>query len=139
MSSAPGTSSATPPGGTGHEPEGSSVRGIGYGAIIFLASLAIILVVVGGILRSFRRAEPLRVHSNTPAQLTTSPVGAWIDPVGDLARLRRREDEHLATYGWLDREKGIAHIPIAVAMQRLIERAGSGAATQPAQEVRENP
>jgi hypothetical protein len=30
--------------------------------------------------------------------------------------------EHLASYGWVDRERGIAHVPIEIAMQQLLEQ-----------------
>jgi hypothetical protein len=40
------------------------------------------------------------------------------EPV-DLAKLRRAEDSLLNSYGWVDREKGIVHIPIDEAMRRL--------------------
>jgi hypothetical protein len=42
------------------------------------------------------------------------------EPV-DLAKLRQAEDSLLNSYGWVDREKGIVHIPIDEAMRQLAE------------------
>lgn len=45
----------------------------------------------------------------------------------DIAADWQRQDEavrqHLTTYGWIDRDKGIVRIPIDCAMQRLVEDA----------------
>lgn len=42
------------------------------------------------------------------------------DPEADLAAYVGKERHLLGSYGWLDREHGIAHIPIEVAMARLV-------------------
>ena len=39
----------------------------------------------------------------------------------DLQAVRAQEDAHLAGYAWVDRTKGIAHIPIDRAMARWVE------------------
>jgi hypothetical protein len=131
MSAGPTTTESPPPSGPRHEPEGSSSRGILLGALIFLVSLALILVCVRALLHQFWRANPSRMPGNVPSQVTSSPVAAWVNPVRDLAELRAREDEHLTTYGWLDRERGVVRIPIEEAMQRLLERGTPAVPTQP--------
>jgi hypothetical protein len=45
------------------------------------------------------------------------------DPAGDLASFRANEQQELASLGWIDRQAGIARIPVADAMA-LIARAG---------------
>jgi hypothetical protein len=45
-----------------------------------------------------------------------------LDAPADLAALDTRETSQLASYGWVDREKGIAHIPLAQAMQDIAAR-----------------
>lgn len=44
------------------------------------------------------------------------------DPPADLSRLRADEDARLASYGWVDREKGTARIPIDEAMKAVAAR-----------------
>jgi hypothetical protein len=39
----------------------------------------------------------------------------------DLANLRKEEDSRLKSYGWVERDKGIVHIPIEEAMRLLAE------------------
>jgi hypothetical protein len=56
-----------------------------------------------------------------PARLPPEPR-LQPDPVGDLHRLRAREDEVLQTYGWVDQKAGVVRIPVARAMQQLAER-----------------
>jgi hypothetical protein len=45
-----------------------------------------------------------------------------VAPKADLDRLRAGEDKELATFGWIDRDKQIARIPIERAMKLLSER-----------------
>jgi hypothetical protein len=44
------------------------------------------------------------------------------DPAGDMRGYRRAAHDRLTSYGWVDRDKGIAHIPIDEAMHRIAER-----------------
>jgi hypothetical protein len=41
------------------------------------------------------------------------------NPPADLKALRAREEEQLTSYGWVDRARGIVHVPIAEAMKRV--------------------
>jgi len=43
-------------------------------------------------------------------------------PLADLEALRAREDAELERWGWADREAGRARVPIARAMELLVER-----------------
>jgi hypothetical protein len=43
-------------------------------------------------------------------------------PVTDLVHMRAAEEKVLTTYGWVDRERGIIHIPIEVAKERMAAR-----------------
>lgn len=49
-----------------------------------------------------------------------------IDPQADLEDLRRRAAERLGSSGWIDRDRGIAHIPIEDAMRLYMERQRGG-------------
>ncbi len=49
-----------------------------------------------------------------------------IDPAADLARFRAAEDKKLNTYYWIDKQKGIVHIPIARAMKELAAKGIAG-------------
>lgn len=45
-----------------------------------------------------------------------------LNPPADLAKFRAREDDQLDSYGWVDRAKGIVHIPIEQAMKDVAAR-----------------
>ena len=57
-------------------------------------------------------------------QLDIAPPGPrlQLDPPRDLAAFRAHEETQLDSYGWVDRDQGIAHIPIAEAMKDLAAR-----------------
>jgi hypothetical protein len=42
-----------------------------------------------------------------------------------LERRRQREGQQLDSYGWIDRARGIIHIPIDEAMSRVLREAGA--------------
>jgi hypothetical protein len=67
-----------------------------------------------------------------PAQLPLPPAPRLqVDPRIDLDRLHAEERERLTTYGWADRERGLARMPIERAMELLAERGIDGWPSQP--------
>jgi hypothetical protein len=49
-----------------------------------------------------------------------------VEPKADLDRLHASENKQLGSYGWVDRDKSIARIPIDRALQLLSERGLAG-------------
>jgi hypothetical protein len=45
-----------------------------------------------------------------------------VDPRQDLAAWRRAENERLSSYGWVDRDQKVVHIPIDRAIAVIAER-----------------
>ena len=43
-------------------------------------------------------------------------------PFKDVYQLRAAENEKLASYGWVDKEGGVTHIPIDRAMEVMLQR-----------------
>jgi hypothetical protein len=43
------------------------------------------------------------------------------NPAADMQAVRRQEEAILTTYGWIDRQAGIARVPIDVAMRQVLE------------------
>jgi hypothetical protein len=72
---------------------------------------------------AFPRAVP-----DTDRALTIAPPPPRLqtDPSEDLAQFLADEDKRLNTYYWIDKEKGIVHIPIEQAMQELAEEGIGG-------------
>jgi hypothetical protein len=54
-------------------------------------------------------------------RLTVEPPAPrlQINPAQDLAKFRANEDKRLDSYYWIDKQKGIVHIPIERAMRKL--------------------
>jgi hypothetical protein len=74
-----------------------------------------------------------------PTQAAPEPR-LQVTPAVDLKKLRAIEDARLRQYEWIDRQAGIAAIPIERAMEMLAERGGKaeskGTSTKPAERKR---
>jgi hypothetical protein len=83
-------------------------------AVLAIAVLAYICLAPFALTRIYRSAL-----GDASRQLTINPPAPklQLDAPADLAALNARETTQLASYGWIDRAKGIAHIPLAQAMQ----------------------
>jgi hypothetical protein len=59
--------------------------------------------------------------SDVDRRLTSEPPGPRLqtNPPQDFANFQLEEQKKLDTYYWIDRQRGIVHIPIDSAMQRL--------------------
>jgi hypothetical protein len=89
---------------------------IGKVALIY-AGVLILLAITPFILIA---AYPNAV-SDTSRKLLVKPPAPelQVDPQRDLASFRLKEDQRLNTYYWVDRQKGVVHIPIDEAMKKL--------------------
>ncbi len=68
--------------------------------------------------------NPLLADEKPPA----NPAARFPQPrlqanaAADQVKARAQEDERLNTYGWVDRQAGVVHLPIDRAMQMIAER-----------------
>jgi len=68
--------------------------------------------------------KSLGFSSGNP-EVSTLPQNAPMlqaDPVKDMQAMRSEQEAKLSSYGWVDREKGVVHVPIDRAMTFVIER-----------------
>jgi hypothetical protein len=65
----------------------------------------------------------------TKVQNTELPPNANT-PVTDMVEMREAQEKELHSYGWIDKSKGIAHIPIEEAKKLVLQR-GMPAVTAP--------
>lgn len=93
-----------------------------------VAVAGVLLVVLAGIYglyawfdRNAGAPMPGARLATRPAQLTPHLQS---QPGSDLLELRARKRAVLESYGWVDRDAGIARIPIERAMRLLLERHG---------------
>jgi hypothetical protein len=114
-----------PAAGRGYEPTDMSVKTI---ALILLAFAITCAVSIGLVLwlhpllqrTALRGAGPATAVETT--QLPSPPIQLQPQPLFDIAALRQHEDAVLDHYGWVDKGKGIAHIPIDEAMKQVVGR-----------------
>ena len=103
---------------TAFEPTDWSLRPV---ALIY-ASIPVLLVISSFVLiAAYPNALP-----DVDRSLHISPPGPRLqtDAAGDLQKFRADEERRLNTYYWIDKQKGVVHIPIEQAMKKL---AASGA------------
>ena len=55
--------------------------------------------------------------------LRIKPPGPLLqtDPQGEFKRVRAEENKKLTTYYWIDKSKGVVHIPIDQAMKNIVQ------------------
>jgi len=114
-----------------HEHSDVSIRGIVlFGGGLLVAAI-IIHIGIWFLLEFFKTGEqrsqppppPLARSDRLPPEprLQGAP-GHEIHPMEEMRQLRAKEDEALGSYGWVDKQAGIARIPIAQAMDILAQR-----------------
>lgn len=105
-----------------HERTDVDVIGVFLLIGVLLLLLAICLFGVGGLVRflSAHRPRPLTVTSRSAGSFPQPRLQSV--PGVDLSKDEGAQQHELNSYGWTDRAKGVAHIPIDRAMQLLIER-----------------
>ena len=92
--------------------------------------LAVFLVLTPFVLGA---AYPWATRRESPRGLPQPPAPRLeIKPSESLAVLRAREERALAGYGWIDRERGVARIPVDRAAALLAQRGLSGWPSQAA-------
>jgi hypothetical protein len=109
----------------GHEAETISVRGV-FTFAVGLVVLGVVINLVLGLAMGLFSARESRNQAARPSLLATPveppPHGLQGNPPVDRAREQERQLADLNSYGWVDREAGIVHIPVARAMDILAER-----------------
>ena len=109
----------------GHERKDADVIGLTMIAVFLLLVIATCFLCVTGLLRLFNHAQnaqrSARVQVTDRSQEFPQPR-LQVNPEADLRKSRAFAAARLNSYGWIDRNEGVAHIPIERAMQWTIER-----------------
>ena len=92
-------------------------------AIVLAMLLVLVAIAMWALYFGFRTAA---LDVQRSLSVAMPPPALQTDPQQDLARLRAREEQLLNTYYWIDRDKGIVHIPIAEAMRRVAAKGVDG-------------
>jgi hypothetical protein len=113
--------------GAGHEHTDANVWMIVQFAIWLLGSAVVVHVLMWLMFVWFVRArEPVTAPEFPLAvgQEQRLPAGPRLQrfPANEMFEFRQRENSELNAYGWVDRNAGTVHIPIAEAMRLTVER-----------------
>ncbi len=95
---------------------------IGFPRVAKVALVLAIFLIGAGLLLSGLLDSPgnPKIYSGLlQSKITPSPQVASGEALRDL---RATEDAALTTYGWVDRQNGVVHIPIDRAMDLLLQR-----------------
>jgi hypothetical protein len=107
-----------------HETRDANIHSL----LIFAAGLAgtVLLVMLGmaWVFHYFGATQSLGPPASPFAEARTLPPQPrlQVEPRLDLDQLRAGEDAKLHSYGWVDRNAGVVHIPIERAMDMVAEK-----------------
>ncbi len=113
-------------GDVSYEKRDVNARAILWVGIMIIISAVIIHFAVWGVFdffnaREARKGKPPATLVNTKRQPPPAPR-LQTDAPADLQKIRANENAALESYGWVDRQNGIVHIPVERAMELIIKR-----------------
>lgn len=89
---------------------------LGYVGWVFLGTLIFLVISPFILMAAFPRALP---DQSKELLVEPPPPRLQISTAADLERLTIVEDKRLRTYYWIDKKKGLVHIPIDAAMRKV--------------------
>ncbi|HEU5016901.1 MAG TPA: hypothetical protein VFT69_02895 [Pseudolabrys sp.] len=89
---------------------------LGPVALVYAGVLVLLVVSAFVVMAGYPTALP---DVGRTRRITPPGPGLQTNPERDLRRLRADEERKLDTYYWIDRQKGVVHIPIEQAMKKL--------------------
>ena len=101
---------------TRRETSDADVRAIGFMAAGLAVFVIASILMLGAVFRDATRAADKGLSALPPEPRLQT------DPAADLRRFNAAAAERLVSYGYLDRARGLAHIPIEQAMRRVAEQ-----------------
>ncbi|OYT71265.1 MAG: hypothetical protein CFK52_08545 [Chloracidobacterium sp. CP2_5A] len=116
------------PNGVGFEQSDANIKavfGVGIAVLVFTLCCAAVINLIYSYLgeHSYRGAQPKTERAkDEPRVVNDHEPPLQESPEADMRAWRAKEDARLRSYGWVSKEKGIAHIPIERAMQLTLER-----------------
>jgi hypothetical protein len=130
--------------GSGHEHTDTNVWMIVQFAIWLAVSAVVVHVLMWGMFRLFVTQHEAASAPEFPlavGQEHRLPAGPRLQrfPANEIHDFRSSENERLNSYGWIDRNAGTVHIPIADAMRMTLERGLPARAQAPPEAAQDVP
>ena len=110
---------------TGHETSDLSARNIALFGAGLTVLITVALLVCYALVVWMRASEARRAGPPSPLAVTREPMlgpQLLVEPGQALKAMRQQEEARLKSYGWIDQEKGIVHVPIERAIEMLAEK-----------------
>jgi hypothetical protein len=121
----------TPHAGGGHDPHGhppAELDVVPSGRIVLVGVAALVVFIVGSVAAGIgmktmeRSVNPDGRHAD-PTEAGRAKIGMVEQRLFENSNMgvtwRERQHQWLESFGWVDKEKGVAHIPIDRAMERV--------------------
>ncbi|MFN7133281.1 MAG: hypothetical protein ACK4N5_14480 [Myxococcales bacterium] len=115
--------------------QGQAEDRINYGVISAVAIVSLVIFAIGVVwadrimvATADRIGEPLESRP-VPKEIGRPEIGIVDQQLFNhdmrAEHMRAQKLEQLRSYGWVDRARGVAHVPVEQAMQRLVQQGGS--------------
>jgi hypothetical protein len=118
-----------------HEQSDVSIPGLAKSGVALVALVIFANVLVWGAFTYFNRSaersqsppSPMFKGNQPPPEprLQGAP-GHQSSGLDDMLEMRERENRILSSYGWVDQQSGVVHIPIEEAKKLILERGMAG-------------
>ena len=122
-----------------HDTTDVNVRAVLVTLAVMVLAAILINALIAALLKYFEhtysadepQANPMKIGRTLPGP--PDPVKDFPqpqlqpDPVGDRNKTAAQEELWLNTYGWVDKNAGVAHVPIADAMDMFLQQQSSAA------------
>jgi hypothetical protein len=109
----------------GHELTDLSPKSVALFAIVLALTMVAAVVVTAALFYRFYKVEIANQTPPSPLSYTREPTPGpklAVNPGQDLQTMRAAENSVLNSYDWIDKDKGTVRIPIARAVDILVER-----------------
>ncbi len=111
----------------GHETSDLPTRGIATFGCLFIAAMFVILIIATGVFSLFTATPPKLVAqpsglANAPGPTLPAEPRLEAVPGQVLSGLTDQWQAQLHSYGWVDKARGVVHIPIDQAMQLILKQ-----------------
>jgi hypothetical protein len=110
---------------TGHETSDLGAKNIALFGAGLAVLITVALLVCYALVVWMRESEARRAEPPSPLAVTREPTSGpqlLVEPGRALKAMRQQEEARLKSYGWIDQEKGIVHVPIERAIEMLAEK-----------------
>lgn len=109
-----------------HEERDADVVSLSLIMLCLFISAVVVFLIVAGLQRRFQFLEAAKIAGPAVFPLAGEQEFAApeleVSPGVELGRLRAAEESDLNSYGWIDRNADVVHIPIERAMRLLLVR-----------------